>query len=137
MEGQAGRVVVFDAYAWCEYVVDGPHAETVAQALQSAYQALTPASALAEVREALERHQVEPSVIKDIMEFIRARSQVVNIDVDVAEKAGEVNFQMKKRAKGWGMLDSFVYAVALLKKGWVLTGDTHFRDLANVIYIGE
>jgi len=139
MESQAGSrtVVVFDAYAWCEYAMDGSHADMVIETLRSAYQALTPASALAEIREALLRHRVEPGVIKDIMEFIRDKSQVVSIDADVAEKAGEVNFQMKEQVRGWGMLDSFVYAVAVLNQGQVLTGDTHFRDLPNVIYIGE
>ena len=139
MESRAGSraVVVFDAYAWCEYALDGPHADTVIETLHSAYQALTPASALAEIREALLRHRVEAGVIKDIMEFIRSKSQVVSIDADVAEKAGEVNFQMKEQVRGWGMLDSFVYAVALLNQGQVLTGDAHFKGLPNVMYIGE
>ena len=139
MESKGGRraVVVFDAYAWCEYAMDGPYADTVIETLRSAYQALTPASALAEIREALLRYRVEPGVIKDIMGFIRSKSRVVSIDADVAEKAGEANFQMKRQVKGWGMLDSFVYAVAVLSQGQVLTGDAHFRDLPNVIYIGE
>lgn len=129
-------VVVFDAYAWCEYALDGPYAELVNEKLSSARQALTPASVIGELKESMLRHRVKTSKISSIILYVKNRSFIVNIDSEIAEKAGDINFEYKKKIQGWGMLDSIVYSVTLLKKGRVITGDPHFKKLPEVIYIG-
>lgn len=131
--------IVFDAYAWVEYAADGPKAEFVNNYLNSPDEILTPASVIGELKESMLRHGEKKKTISQVIDFIRARSTVVKIDLEIAELAGEVNFQQKK-VKGWGMLDSIVYAV-LASPEWknskVLTGDPHFKGLTNVVYIGE
>jgi predicted nucleic acid-binding protein len=72
-----------------------------------------------------------------ILTYIKSRTTVVGIDSTIAELAGEINFTQKKAIKGWGMLDSFVYAITKARRGRLLTGDPHFKQLKNVIYIGE
>lgn len=129
-------VVVFDACAWCEYALDGPHAELISKKLSSARQALTPASVLGELKESMLRHNIQPSKISSILQYIKNRSFIVNIDAEIAESAGDINFENKKKIQGWGMLDSMVYSVTLKKNGQVITGDTHFKNLPKVIYIG-
>lgn len=47
--------------------------------------------------------------------------------------AGEINFENKKKIKGWGMSDSIIQATAKLLNADVLTGDEHFRDLGAVM----
>jgi hypothetical protein len=42
---------------------------------------------------------------------------------------------MKKKIKGWGLADSIVYATGLIKGAEIVTGDTHFKNLKNVIFI--
>jgi predicted nucleic acid-binding protein len=42
---------------------------------------------------------------------------------------------MKKKAKGWGLADSIVLCIARSIKGKVVTGDEHFKDLDEVIFI--
>jgi predicted nucleic acid-binding protein len=130
-------VIVFDAYAWVEYALDSPKADMVAQMLESSSEAFTPASVLAELKESMLRHGLRPQLIRWVLTFVRSRTTVVEIDAEVAEVAGETNFKQKKTVKSWGMLDSFVLAVARVKGGKVLTGDAHFKDMNNVIYIGE
>ena len=134
---EAEDAVIFDAYAWCEYALDGPYAELVNEKLYSTRQALTPASVIGELKESMLRHHVEPSKISAIILYVKNRSFIVNIDAEIAEKAGEINFEYKKKIQGWGMLDSIVYSVTLLKKGRVITGDPHFKKLPEVIYIGN
>jgi len=131
------EVVIFDAYAWCEYALDGPHAELIGKKLSSARQALTPASVLGELKESMLRHHVKTSKISSILLYVKNRSFIVNIDAEIAEKAGDINFKNKKKIQGWGMLDSLVYSATLLKKGRVITGDPHFKNLPEVIYIGK
>ena len=42
---------------------------------------------------------------------------------------------MKKEIDGWGLVDSVVYATAIVKKADVVIGDEHFRKLENVVMI--
>jgi len=130
------RVIVFDAYAWVEYALDSPKAEKVAELLESASEAITPASVLAELKESMLRHGIKTDIIKRILTYAKSRTTVVGIDSTVAELAGKLNFLHKRTTKGWGMLDSFVYATSRLYNGKVLTGDPHFKRLKKAIYIG-
>jgi len=131
------ETVIFDAYAWVEYALDSPKAETVARILDGSSEAFTPASALAELKESMLRHGIRQALIRRVLAYVRSRTIVANIDAEIAEVAGETNFQQKKKVKDWGMLDSFVLAVAKVKGGKVITGDPHFKDIGNVIYVGE
>jgi uncharacterized protein with PIN domain len=130
------NVIIFDAYAWVEYALDSPKAERVAELLEGASEAITPASVLAELKESMLRHGIRARVMNRILTYIKSRTIVVGIDSAVAELAGEMNFTQKKAVRNWGMLDSFVYATAKLFRGIVLTGDPHFKQLKDVIYIG-
>ncbi len=128
-------IVVFDTYAWVEYVLSGPYAEEVERRLATAAEALTPASVIGELKEVMLRHDVDAEKIDLIMKYVKGKTTVVNIDAEIAEKAGEINYEYKKTIKGWGMLDSLVYAATVARKAKVVTGDTHFKDLPNVIPI--
>jgi predicted nucleic acid-binding protein len=129
-------VIVFDACAWVEYALDSPKADKVAELLESASEAITPASVLAELKESMLRQGIKTRIIKKILTYAKSRTTVVGIDSTVAELAGELNFVRKRTTKDWGMLDSFVYATSKLYNGKVLTGDPHFKRLKKLIYIG-
>ncbi len=81
------------------------------------------------------RHDVDAAKIDLIMKYVKSKTTVVKIDAEIAEKAGEINYEYKETIKGWGMLDSLVYAATVARKANVITGDPHFKDLPNVIPI--
>ncbi len=134
---RSNDVIVFDTYAWVEYALDTRRAVTVARLLDSASEALTPATVIAELKDSMLRQNVPKGAIVRIIAFIKSRTTIVNIDSQIAEDAGGINFRNKKIIKQWGMLDSLVYAVATVRHGKVLTGDPDFKGLKNVIYIGD
>jgi predicted nucleic acid-binding protein len=74
---------------------------------------------------------------KERLEFIRASSQVIDLDFEMGVEAGRIDVDMKKREKGWGLADSIVLCLARSRKGKVVTGDLHFKELENVIFIKE
>jgi predicted nucleic acid-binding protein len=53
----------------------------------------------------------------------------------LARVAGEINFERKKRVKGWGMADSMILATARQSGSRIVTGDPHFRDLEETIML--
>src|SRR2546427_478166 len=64
-------------------------------------------------------------------DFVRARTTIVPLEEELARAAGELNFERKKRVKGWGMTDSIVLATARRAGSKIVTGDPHFKDLVE------
>jgi len=56
---------------------------------------------------------------------------VIPLDTGIAEKAGALSHERKKRVKRWGLADSVVLATARECKARIVTGDEHFRDLVG------
>jgi predicted nucleic acid-binding protein len=50
-------------------------------------------------------------------------------------ESARLNVKMRKEIDGWGLADSIVYATATIKKAEVVTGDEHFKNLKNVLFI--
>jgi predicted nucleic acid-binding protein len=57
------------------------------------------------------------------IEFIRSKTQIVDLDFELAVEAGRIDVEMKKKENGWELADSIVLCVARSKKGKVVTGD--------------
>jgi hypothetical protein len=53
----------------------------------------------------------------------------------MATEAGRIDVEMKKKQKGWGLADSIVLCLAQREKRKVVTGDLHFKELEDVIFI--
>src|SRR6266571_2036828 len=71
------------------------------------------------------------------LEFIRSSSQIIHIDFDRAAEAGEIDVEMKKKVRGWGLVDSIILTLARSADAKVVTGDEHFREIKEAIMIKE
>jgi predicted nucleic acid-binding protein len=89
---------------------------------------VTPAIVVAELSEKHKRLNREFGPKYD---FVKARTSVVPLEEELARVAGELNFERKKRVKGWGMADSIILATARRAGSRIVTGDPHFRDLTE------
>lgn len=128
--------VVFDTYAWIDYISGGRHAKKVSDLLEdSQNQKVTPATVIAELTERLLREGIDQSKIEQILYFVKSRTKVYPCDPEVAFHAGQINFQEKKKVKDWGMLDSLNYAVARILDYSFVTGDPHFKGKNDVIFL--
>ena len=129
--------LVFDTYAWVEYIAGGKYADKISELLASPSFSpkVTPATVLAELTERLLRNGDSHSKIERDIRFITSKTMVVQCDEKIAYRAGEINFTQKKKINGWGMLDSLNYAVASVMQCQFVTGDPHFKDFPDVIWI--
>jgi predicted nucleic acid-binding protein len=119
--------VVLDSFAWIEYF-NGTSAGEKVQTFLETGGVLTPAIVVAELSEKHKRLNREFGPKYD---FVKARTSVVPLEEELARVAGELNFERKKRVKGWGMADSIVLATARRSKSMIVTGDPHFKDLTQ------
>jgi predicted nucleic acid-binding protein len=129
---------VIDAYAWIEYFRASDYGKVAKEYVESA-DSVTPSIVVAEVSRKLQK-EIEignetPDGRLKRLDFINATSQLVELDFELAVIAGKTDCDMKKKEKGWGLADSIVLCTARSMKGKVVTGDEHFRDLKEVIFI--
>jgi len=129
---------VIDAYAWIEYFRASKYGEVAKEYVESA-DSVTPSIVVAEVSRKLQK-EIEignetPDGRLKRLDFINATSQIVELDFELAVIAGKTDCDMKKKEKGWGLADSIVLCTARSVKGKVVTGDEHFRDLKEVVFI--
>jgi len=71
------------------------------------------------------------------LEFIRVATQIIDLDFEIAAKAGEIDLEMKKKRRGRGLADSIVLSTARVAGGNVISGDEHFKGLEEMVFIKE
>jgi len=71
------------------------------------------------------------------IEFIRASSQILDLTFETAIIAGENAVEMKKKVAGWGLVDSIVLVHAREANARVVTGDEHFRNVKEALFIKD
>jgi predicted nucleic acid-binding protein len=121
------RAVVLDSFAWIEYFNGTSAGERVQNFLETGL-VVTPAIVVAELSE---KHKRLNRDFGPKYDFVKARTSIVPLEEELARVAGELNFERKKRVKGWGMADSIVLATARRSGSRIVTGDPHFRDLTE------
>ena len=125
---------IIDSYAWIEYFMGTKAGEKVKPIIEGLEEKITPTICLAEVYAKTIKVESEELAEKQ-RTFIKERSALIPLDETIAVKSARIDVTMKKKIKGWGLADSIVYATALIKKAEIITGDEHFKNLKNVIFI--
>src|SRR5674476_299698 len=131
---------IIDSYAWIEYFRASTSGEIAKKYIES-NASITPTIVVSEISRKLTREiELGNETLQgkaERLEFIRAKTQIVDLDFEMAIEAGRIDIEMKKKEKGWGLADSIVLCLSRSKKGKVVTGDLHFKELDNVIFIKE
>ena len=129
---------VIDTYAWVEYLV-GSKAGSKAKVYIESGKALTPSIVLTELRKwflrEIEAHRRTEREMQRHFDFVDSVTEIVPLDNALAVSAGETDFVMKKRIRGWPIADSVIYATAKTRAAEVVTGDPHFKGLEDTLFI--
>ena len=127
---------VVDSYAWLEYFMGSVAGEKAKKIIDSSVdEKLTPTICIAEIYAKVLR--VEGAEKAELQRaFIKSRSAIVSLTEEVAIEAAKIDVEMKRKIAGWGLADSIVLGTARKKRAKVLTGDEHFLNLEETIYIG-
>jgi PIN domain nuclease of toxin-antitoxin system len=120
---------IIDSYAWLEYFMGSEAGRKVEEIIDNeADEKLTPSICLAETyAKILKTEDNEKAELRRA--FIKSRSALISLDEDLAVEAAKTDVAMKKKVQNWGLADSIVLSTARDRKGKVVTGDPHFREL--------
>ena len=123
--------VLIDSWAWIEYFKGSKAGEQVKKLIEdSEERAVISAITIAEVYGWILRSYDE-EVAEEKRAAMRERAFVYDVDDDTAVEAAKIKHQKK-----WGLGDAIVYATAKKSEATIVTGDPHFKNLEQVVFLG-
>ena len=122
---------VIDTWVWVEYYL-GEDSRVNEYIENDSVDLFTSTISLTEMIKFLYQNGENPETIRTVVSEIGVRSLVLPVTESIAILAGE--FQ-NEGFKG-GIADTIILATARSGGHSVVTGDPHFRDLADAVFIG-
>lgn len=135
--------IVVDTYAWIEYFRGTVKGEAVKRYLLSARGVYTPSIVLAEIARKYLREGFSRDAVSEKLKVIANISTIIPIDTELALEAGEAYLELlehsrKQKLKQKPSLnDAIVLATARRMKAKVVTGDQHFKNLRETLWVGD
>lgn len=124
--------LVFDTHAWIEVFKGTPKGRQCVE-LMSKHPVATALASLSEIQSWAKRHGKDP---QPFIERVEKYSAILPFTKTVALLAGDVHVQFKEKVRGAGMVDAMIYANARAYGLTVVSGDTHFKDLPDAMFLG-
>lgn len=132
--------IVIDSYAWIEIFLGSQKGRLASDTIEEAEVVITPETVLAEIARKYLREGVKEGIIRSRLLTISQSTEVSRIDEECAVESSKAYLEIEKKAKNLkiskpSLFDAIVLATARLNESRVLTGDPHFRDLPETIWL--
>jgi len=135
--------LVVDSYSWIEIFLGGEMGKRSIDTLGEAEIVLTPDIVPSEIARKYFREGAKEKVIQSRLRTIYESSEVVPIDETIALESGKAHAEMVAHAQRLpagsrepSLFDAIILATARVNRAKVLTGDVHFRDLPETLWLG-
>jgi toxin FitB len=122
----ASELTVVDSSGWLEYLTEDVNASAFAPFIEREAPLLIPTIVLYEVFKALVRKRGKTDA--DRFVSLAFSHILLPLNEDLALASAQVSLEFRL-----AMADAIIYATALAYQATLVTGDTTFRDLPNVI----
>ena len=132
--------IVIDTYAWIEHFMGSEKGRKVDQILEEADEVYTPDIVLAEIARKYARENIEPEIVYQRLERITEVSNVICVDAKIAVMVAESYTELEIKARNCklnhpSLFDAIVLAISRSLKSSTLTGDQHFRNLPETVWV--
>ena len=133
--------IVIDAYAWIEFFAGSEKGCKVKEMMENANEVYTPGTVLAEIARKYIREGTEDRTIDARLEMINAASNIVHVDIKLALESAKCCSELatksrKSKLSTPSLFDAIVLATARSLKSKVVTGDEHFKNLSETVWVG-
>ena len=124
---------IVDTHAWIEYFEGSKKAEKLHHLLlNEANEFFTIECCLAEIKGWTLRKSKDVSAVLSI---VRANSRVIGVNEQDWLDAAEIRFEQRKSQKNFGLIDAILLAKQKEFRFKIISGDYHFKNLKNVIFL--
>jgi predicted nucleic acid-binding protein len=132
--------IVIDTYAWIELLIGSEKGQKVKELIENAEEVYTPSTVLAETARKFLREGADEKTINAWLEIMTSASIITQIDSATAIEAAKCQLELTKKAKiskqnTPSLFDAIVQATAKINQGKIATGDEHFKNLPETIWI--
>ena len=132
--------IVIDTYAWIELLIGSEKGNKVKELMENAEEVYTPSTVLAETARKFLREGTDEKTINTWLEIITTASVITQIDSATALEAAKCQIELSQKAKiskqnTPSLFDAIVYATARINQCKIITGDEHFKNLPETIWI--
>jgi predicted nucleic acid-binding protein len=129
-----------DSYAWIEHFSGTEKGRKIKELMDNSDEVYTPDVVLAEIARKYLREGQKEATINSRLDVITSASTIIAIDSQLAFEAATAYLELKKNAKKHqlntpGPFDAIILATCRLLKAKIVTGDEHFKDLPETIWI--
>ncbi len=132
--------LTIDTFAWLELIRGTPAGERVRTTIRESDQTLTPSIVLAEVAGACHRAGFSDGLVAQELSAIREASTIIPIHSGLAIAAAHALDELRSRSRPRkiplpGLADALILATARESEGRLLTGDLHFQDFPETVWV--
>jgi predicted nucleic acid-binding protein len=133
--------IVIDAYAWIELFVGSEKGLKVKAILESADEVYTPGTVLAEIARKYLREGADDKTVDARLEVIASASNIAHVDVGIALGAARCYIELltcakKSKLSTPSLFDAIVLATGRLLRSKIVTGDKHFKNFSETVWVG-
>jgi len=124
--------LIIDSYAWVEYLDGSPAGEKVEKLLLGNNEIYTLSLMIAEVISRVKRVGGDFEIAYDA---IVSNSKIIDITRGLSKDAGLFHAKIREKIKDFGLVDALVFIAAKEIGAKIVTGDEHFRNFKESIFI--
>lgn len=126
---------IIDAYTWVEYFIDSKKGKLAARIIDNKTNLIiTPESTLAEIYFWCYDNDKN---FGEAFNILKRMSDISPISITNWIVAASIRIAKRRIIKDFGLMDSLLLAKQIELKAKIVTGDKHFKELKDVIYIGD
>ncbi len=132
--------IVVDSYAWIEVFSGTEKGRVASKIIDDAEELYTPDIVLAEIARKYRREGIDRRIIEQRIDSIIETSSVITVGREVALGSASAFLELKEEAKKKGLrepslFDAIILGATRFVQGNVLTGDPHFKDLKETVWL--
>ena len=133
--------IVIDTYAWIEFFIGSEKGRRVKEIVERADEVYTPGTVLAEIARKYVREGADDNTVDARLEVITAASNIAHVDAKLALEAARCYLELAAKARKTklnlpSLFDAIVLATGRSLKSKIVTGDEHFRNLPETVWVG-
>lgn len=118
--------VVVDSYAWVEYAAGSDEGARAREYIEGDFALYSPSLVVAELSDRATRTGRRADWNEQLFPYIRRHTTIEHLTTELANRAGELKWELRECSPNAGLADAVVLASAREHEARVLTGDPDF-----------
>ena len=128
-------IYIIDTYAWVEYINGSDKASILIKLFKDQNNRfITMECCIAELAGFSLKKDID---FKKIFDLVKTNSIILPVLMKNWIEAAKIKYELRENIKHFGLIDAILVSKQKEIKAKIVSGDSHFKTLKNVVYIGD